>query len=116
MSKRLAQDELQKIVEYLRKDADFLGRMDERLINAETCIGKLERLVINGDGGGQSLIFLVKMLQSDVDSAHDENVEMKRDNAEITRLRNQTRTAVIVAVIAAIAAIASAFIGAMGKG
>lgn len=110
------------ILEYLRKDADGYGRMDERIEILETSVSKLERILISGAGEQTALIHQVMEIKLNL-SALKETVVTNETNIrthmqetiETKKFKMQVTTAVIIALISAVASMVSAYISMRGR-
>ena len=127
--------ELDKLVDYLRKDADKYGRLDERVEHTESGLEKLEHLLFLDGDSQPSLMAVIVKLQSDVsalqtvkaellqavEDAKKEKVdaEAKKVEAEERRKereeqaakdRRQARTAIVLAVIAGLVSVVTAYL------
>src|ERR1043165_7072537 len=123
MSRRPSQPEpnFTDILEYLRKDADSYGRMDERIEVLETSVSKLERILLDGSGEQSALIHQVLEVKLNLSVLKETVIANEagirsalRENQDARRIQSQSRTAVIIALIAAVASLIAAYISVRG--
>lgn len=126
MSRQPPQDNFRDVLEYLRRDADSYGRMDERLEALETSVTKLERILLDGTREQPALMHQILEVKLNMGVLKEtvfanekairatvaETVSQAQDRR---RMNGQMMLAVIVALISAIASMMSAYISMKGR-
>lgn len=110
MKDRVTNSDLQQVLAYLRRDADNIGRIDERLETLRTDVKKLERIVLDGDGNTTSILVEVVTLKLELRSLAEANKTWSTGIKEEATRKKQDNTAIIVATISGIVSIIAALL------